>query len=123
MAQPVVRSDADDVAQRLALLGLEQEQLLHPARRWHFSWSSFTLNHPPIGIGISAWTEAVAALREELLPVGWTRSDERNYALVLHPDGVIAINVATGDSGTGRPDAVPTYRSRIFRISVATTDR
>jgi hypothetical protein len=111
MAQSIVRSDVDDVTQRLALLGLEQEQLLQAARRWHFSWSSFTLNHPPIGIGISAWTEAVAALREELLPVGWTRSDERNYALVLHPDGVIAINVATGDSGTGRPDAVPSSKA------------
>ncbi len=43
--------------------------------------------------------------------MGWTRSDERNYALVLHPDGVIAINVATGDSGTGRPDAVPSNKA------------
>src|SRR3546814_20847059 len=49
--------------------------------------------------------EAVAALREGLLPIGWTRSDEKNYALVIHPDGSMAINVATGDAGTGRPSA------------------
>jgi len=51
--------------------------LLQAARRCTSSWSSFTLNHPTIGIGISAWTEAVAALREGLL-LWLDRSDERN---------------------------------------------
>jgi hypothetical protein len=70
-----------------------------------------TPNHPPIGIGISAWTEAVAALREQLLPLGWTRSDERNYALVFDPECSMAINVATGDAGTGRIDALPSNKA------------
>ena len=49
--------------------------------------------------------EAVAALREGLLPLGWTRSDEKNYALVIHPMASMAINVASGDLGTGIPTA------------------
>lgn len=111
MAPAITLSDPDDVSRRLATLGLEEEHLLHTARRWHLSWSGFTLNHPPVGIGISAWTEAVAALREQLLPIGWSRSDERNYSLVVHPDGAHAINIATGDLGTGRPDATPSNRA------------
>jgi hypothetical protein len=39
------------------------------------------------------------------------RSVERNYALVVHPDGTIAINIATGDAGTGRPEASPSNKA------------
>lgn len=106
-----IYSDPDQVRARLAAFGLMEEALSHAAQRWHLSWSSFTPNHPPIGVGISAWTEAVAALREQLLPLGWTRSDEKNYALVTHPDGSMAINVATGDIGTGQIDATPSNKA------------
>jgi hypothetical protein len=112
MATPaIIVFDPNEVHARLAVLGLNEGALVHAAQRWHLSWSSFTPNHPPIGIGISAWTEAVAALREQLLPQGWARSDEKNYALVVHPDGTMAINVATGDLGTGRVDAVPSNKA------------
>ena len=97
--------DADDVEARLVAMGLTDEPLAHAARRWYLSWVSFTANHPPFAIGIAAWMEAVAALREGLLPLGWTRSDEKNYALVIHPDAVMAINIASGDAGTGIPTA------------------
>jgi hypothetical protein len=103
--------DADDVGARLASMGLTDEPLAHSARRWYLSWVSFTANHPPFAIGIAAWTEAVAALREGLLPLGWTRSDEKNYALVIHPDGAMAINVASGDAGTGIPTASVSNRA------------
>jgi hypothetical protein len=107
----IIHFDPNDVHARLAALGLNEEALLHTAQRWHLSWSSFTVNHPPIGIGISAWTEAVAALREQLAPRGWIRSDEKNYALVVHPDATMAINVATGDAGTGQIDATPSNKA------------
>jgi hypothetical protein len=100
-----VYSEPNDVKARLTAMGLTDEPLLHAAQRWYLSWVSFTANHPPFGIGIAAWMEAVAALREGLLPIGWARSDEKNYALVIHPNGSMAINVATGDAGTGRPTA------------------
>ncbi|MDE2792104.1 MAG: hypothetical protein OXI81_17005 [Paracoccaceae bacterium] len=104
-------------------MGLTEEPLLHAARRWYLSRVSFTDNHPPFGIGIAAWMESVAALREGLLPIGWTRSDEKNYALVMHPDRSMAIYVVTGDAGTGRPSAnvsnkVPKGNSTAYAISV-----
>ena len=108
---PLIRFEPDDVQARLAALGLNQDPLLHAARRWHLAWSGFTPNHPPFGCGIAAWMEAVAALREAIMPDGWTRSDDRNYALVISPDGAMAINVATGDMGTGRPDANPSNKA------------
>jgi hypothetical protein len=100
-----VYTEPNDIKARLASMGLTEEPLLHAARRWYLSWISFTSNHPAFGIGIAAWMEAVAALREGLVPIGWARSDEKNYALVIRPDGAIAINVATGDGGTGVPTA------------------
>lgn len=100
-----VYTEPDVIKARLAAMGLTEEPLIHAARRWYLSWVSFTANHPSFGIGIAAWMEAVAALREGLLPIGWTRSDEKNYALIVHPDGSTAINVATGDAGTGIPTA------------------
>lgn len=103
--------ESDDVAARLAAMGLTEGPLLHAAQRWYLSWVSFTANHPPFAIGIAAWMEAVAALREGLLPLGWTRSDEKNYALVIHPDGSMAINVASGDTGTGIPTAAVSNRA------------
>jgi len=108
---PLVRFEPDDVHGRLAALGLSEDALLHAARRWHLAWSGFTPNHPPFGVGIAAWMEAVAALREAVMPDGWTRSDDRNYALVISPDGATAINVATGDMGTGRADANPSNKA------------
>lgn len=111
MPFPQTTFDPVDVSARLAELGLGQDQLLHAASRWHLAWASFTPNHPPVGMGMSAWTEAVAALREQLLPMGWERSDERNYALVLNPDGEMAINIAAGDKGTGRPEATPSNKA------------
>ncbi len=39
------------------------------------------------------------------------RSDEKNYALVIHPDETMAINVATGDVGTGLVNATPSNKA------------
>jgi hypothetical protein len=92
-------------------------RLIHEGRlRWKtgiFEQLWITTGPPPMRttsrrrIGIAAWMEAVAALRETTMPQGWTRSDDRNYALVISPDGTMAINVATGDLGTGRPNSNP----------------
>ena len=109
--RPDVHFEAAEIYRRLADLGLNEQHLLHAARRWHLAWASYTPNHPAVGIGIGAWTEAVAALREQLLPLGWTRSDERNYALVINPSGEIAVAVAAGDAATGRPDRFPSNKA------------
>jgi len=53
----------------------------------------------------------VRGLREYLLPLGWERSDENNYSLVINPTGAIAIAVATGDDSTGCQEAEPSTKS------------
>ena len=100
-----VYSESDGVNARLKALGLTAEVLQHAAQRWYLTKISYTPNHPAFAIGIPAWMEAVVALREQLLPIGWRRSDENNHARVVHPDGSIAIGVMTGDGGTGVPEA------------------
>lgn len=110
--EPAVHVASSDVRTRLADLGLNEGPLLHAARRWHLAWSSFTSNHPPAGIGIASWTEGFGALREQLVSLGWERSDKCSYSLVVSPNGSIAINLAAGDAGTGRPECTPSNKAR-----------
>lgn len=60
-----------------------------------------TANHPPLYPSFVAWGETVRALREHLAPTGWERNDAKNYSRTVHPNGRIAIAVATGDEATG----------------------
>jgi hypothetical protein len=109
---PVVLSDSHDVHTRLSELGLTEEVLLEAARSWHLAWTNFTIDHPPAGVGISAWTESFGVLRRQLASSGWQRSDRANYSLIVSPDGTVAINVASGDSGTGLVGCTPSNKAR-----------
>lgn len=100
----------DEIDNRLAQLGLEEDRLTEVVRRGYVAFASCTPNDPPLFPGFSAWAAMVRGLREYLLPE-WDRSDENNYSLVINPSGTVAIAVATGDEGTGRPGATPTTKS------------
>jgi hypothetical protein len=108
----VVRQEAGDVRHRLAELGLNDEQLKDSVRRGQLAFLSCTANHPPQFPGMSAWAETVCALREYVLPLGWQRSNDNNYALSVDPAGRMAIAVATGTDGTGLADATPSTNAR-----------
>lgn len=108
----VVRHERGDVAQRLAALRLEEEALKDAVRRGQLAFISCTANHPPQFPGMAAWAETVRALREYVVPLDWQRSNDNNYALVVSPDGRMAIAVATGNDGTGRADATPSTNAR-----------
>jgi hypothetical protein len=103
----VVSQEPGDVRQRLAELGLEEELLKEAVRRGQLAYISCTANHPPQFPGLAAWAETVRALREYVVPLGWQRSNDNNYALVVDPEAAVAIAVATGNDGTGRADAIP----------------
>ena len=107
----IVHVEVAPVRSRLADLGLEQEPLADVVRRGYYAFISCTANDPPLYPGFTAWAQMVRALREYLLPRQWQRSDENNYSLVVNPGGRVAIAVATGEEGTGRPDATPTTKS------------
>jgi hypothetical protein len=108
----VVHQEAGDVRQRLAELGLEEQPLRDAVRRGQLAFISCTANHPPQFPGMSAWAETVRALREYVIPLSWQRSNDNNYALAVDPDGQVAIAVATGNDGTGRPEATPSTNAR-----------
>jgi len=104
----VICVQPQDVHDRLAELGLEEEPLRDVVRRGYLAYITCTANHPRMIPGIWAWGEMVRALREYLLPLNWRRSEENNYSVVIDPAGGMAIAVATGDDGTARSDATPT---------------
>lgn len=107
----MMRSEPSEVRARLADLGLAEESLQDVVRQGYLAFANCTENHPPLIPGILAWGETIRALREYLLPIGWTRSDENNYSVVIDPTGRIAIAVATGDDGTGRAYATPSTKA------------
>ncbi|MGH8570600.1 MAG: hypothetical protein ACREXU_21995, partial [Gammaproteobacteria bacterium] len=78
----ILRVEGRDVHGRLSDLGMTEQGLSDAVRRGNLAYSNRTANHPPLIPGIWAWGETVRALREYLLPLGWTRSDEDNYSLV-----------------------------------------
>lgn len=107
----IVRVDAWDVQSRLAELGLEERPLQDCVRRGYLAFITCTPNHPPLIPGIWAWGETVRALREYVIPIGWGRSDENNYSVVLSPSRRVAIAVATGDDATGQAAANPSTKA------------
>ena len=99
------------VRSRLADLGLEEINLLLPVQRGQAARLSCTTNHPPQFPGIYAWSETVCALREQLIPLGWERSDEGNLPFTVNAERSVAIAVATGDEATGHLEKKPCTKS------------
>jgi hypothetical protein len=102
-----VYSEIWDVNRRLAELDLEEGNLIRPVQRGLAAWASCTANHPPIAAGVWAWAETVCALREELVPDRWERSNEANLPLTINPGKALAICVNTGDEDTGLKVGAP----------------
>lgn len=107
----IVREEASDVHSRLAELGLQEVALQDCVRRGYLAFITCTANHPPLIPGIWAWGETVRALREYVIPIGWRRSDDNNYSVVIDPMERIAIAVATGNEGTGQAHATPSTKA------------
>jgi hypothetical protein len=96
---------------RLAELGLDSLIFAQAIQRGQAIAAGYTPNHPAICRGISQWGEIVAAIREQLVPRGWTRMDQDNLPLTVNPTRTIALSVSTGDENTGIADANPSTRS------------
>jgi hypothetical protein len=99
-----VHSDPVLAQGRLDELGLKEEVLREAVQTGLQHAFGCTLHDPPSLPGILAWGKTVRHLRDRLIPQGWTGSNARNYATVIHPKGNLAIAVAAGDSNTGRPE-------------------
>jgi hypothetical protein len=108
-----VFSKPEESRDRLAELGLDAVTFLQAIQRGQAIAAGYTPNHPPICCGISQWGEIVAALREQLLPRGWTRMNEDNFSLTVNPTRTIAIVVSTGDVDVPKsPEIVPEVKRK-----------
>lgn len=110
MKAVVIRTDTDAVS-RLGALGLNGDLLREAALHGLQYAFACTRHDPPVLPGIIAWGKAVRYLRDHLVPLRWAPRNPRNYAMVVHPDGHVAISVAAGDDGTGNEGLIPSTRS------------
>lgn len=94
-------------ADRLAELDLTAEILERVIRRADAEAQLCSAFDPPLLEGLTRWGRATRYLREELVPLGWSYDNPRNFARTIHPDGEFAIVVTTGDGLTGLPGMVP----------------
>lgn len=104
-------ADLTAVSDALSKLGIPAESILTAVRQGYFARSNCTANHPPLFPSFVAWGETVRSLRDQLAPLGWIRTNERNYSRTVHPEGRIAIAVATGDEATGIVGQMPCTKS------------
>ena len=97
----VIYSESVEVIGRLDVLGIDERTL----RDSVIEGIGFVLNctaHDPSYLpGIMGSGKIVRALRDRLIPRGWSYSNPRNYALTTEPAGAFAIAVAGGDANTG----------------------
>jgi hypothetical protein len=100
-----------DVEARLGALGVRREHLHHACMVGALNRASTTTLHPTSFGGYTAWANTTAALREQLLPLGWRVENAANFELTVSPDAATAIVVATGDEGTGLPFGSPRTRA------------
>jgi hypothetical protein len=105
----VVVSDPVDVDRRLHQIGagLTQTVLWDTADAGEGAAAGCTAHHPPSFAGTARWAEMVRYIRDTLVPLGWTRSDYKNFSTLVSPDGTHAIAIARGDEGTGEEALFP----------------
>lgn len=118
MSPIVLFENTDEIASRLDQLEVNEVALREAVYQGHLQRTRLTLNHPTIYHGLNMWGEIVAALREQLRPLSWTRQEIASYALTIHEERGLAITVASGDEATGNPSAHPCNRSRKGRSTV-----
>lgn len=106
----LVHSDPAQVTGRLDALGVAAELLGNACQYGLFHAFQCTRHDPPMLPGVLAWGKTMRYLRDQLVPLGWTVSNARNYATVVHPHRGLAITVAAGDANTGLSDALPSTR-------------
>lgn len=106
----IIHLQAEAVS-RLAQLGLEEEPLREAAAKGQLAVDNCTDNHPRMFPPLVGWAETVRGLRDYVATLGWGKSDDRNYALALDPNGRVAIAVATGNEQTGVVSGTPATKA------------
>lgn len=122
-AEIILHEEASAVDARLSTLGVSRGDLRESLLDGEVARDACTINDPPIAIGIIVWSRIVRGLRDRLVPNGWIRSDERNYATVVSSNGLVAIAVAAGDENTGKRGPSPGTRHAKGPVTVEVIER
>lgn len=96
-----VLSKPIEVQGRLQGFGLAESVLRDAVEAGERVWRRCTENHPRTTPGYLRWSEMVKVLRDCLMPLGWAKREDGGVPTIVHPKGLIAIAVITGDQGTG----------------------
>lgn len=107
-----------EIASRLEQLGVTEVALREAIYQGHLQRTRLTLNHPRNFPGLVMWGEVVAAVRDQLRPLGWIRQDVGSFPVTVNETLNLAIAVASGDEATGNPYAHPSNRSKKGRHTV-----
>src|SRR5262245_25731094 len=100
----------DQVADRLAELGIEPEALEFALRGADAEARTYSPLDPPNMQGMARYSRTVRLLRERLIPLGWTYENPRNLARTVSPDRRVAIIATLGDVATGVAHVMPSTR-------------
>lgn len=103
-AHQIVTIAASEADATLPELGVTARLLCEAVNIGEQARERCTDHHPPSASGYFAWSDAVRALRDLLVPKGWRADDSGNYSTVVSPDGRTAIAVSGGDFGTGNAE-------------------
>ena len=101
----ILLSEPLKVQSRLQELGLTEEILREAVEAGERVRRTFTANHPLVVPGLMRWAETIKVIRDRLMASGWTKSDIGGVPLIIHPKGLIALTVMTGNEGTGNDSA------------------
>lgn len=114
---PVI--EGDQVADRLAELGLKAEILEFALRGADAEARTYTELDPPNMQGMARYSRTVRLLREQLVPLGWSYDNPRNLARTVSPDRQVALIATLGDAATGVPHVRPSTR---YEKGIATVE-
>jgi hypothetical protein len=114
---PVI--EGDEVADRLAELGLKAEILEFALRGADAEARTYTQLDPPNMQGMARYSRTVRLLREQLLPLGGGYDNPRTRARTVTPARQVAVNATLGDAATGVPHVRPSTR---YEKGIATVE-
>jgi hypothetical protein len=119
----VIRERLTEVTDSLSALGLSINVLQDSILAGETARDMCTANDPSNAAGFDAWARSIRSLREQLVASGWTRGDAGGLPVVISPSGSLAITIATGDEGTGKPEASPKTKCAKGRTTIALVTR
>jgi hypothetical protein len=105
--QPAVLHEEYQATQKLSQFGLQSQYFENAIKAGYLAWASCTDNDTPMYPGITFWNHIHRTLRENLIPIGWKKSDEGGYSRIVSPDENFAIAVSSACAGVGNVNYVP----------------